>query len=142
MLGSVRWNLASGISGMLLTFLASFGNNGFAVSCLRGLYAFIAFFMLGYLIRVVLRGIVGTAPSEDWPDIQADPSVGGQVDFSTPDEGEDLNGLLRAQLDGSDNASGEAVGFAPFQPKKLASTQNLDPEELANALRHLSDSKE
>lgn len=141
MLGSIRWNLVLAGSGMLLTFWSSLGNNGFAVSSLRSMYAFIAFFVLGYLIRFILRAIVGTTPA-DGPGLPADPGVGGQVDLSTPEAGEDLNELLKAQLEGKGHPPAEAAGFEPFQPKKIVSAQNMDPEALANAIRHLSDNKE
>ncbi|PZD93346.1 hypothetical protein DNH61_22160 [Paenibacillus sambharensis] len=138
MLGSVRWNLVIGGAGMLLTFLVSLGKNGFAISSLRGLYAFIALFLIGFLFRAVLSLIVGGSPAPVMETSSA--GLGGQVDAVTPDEGEDLNDLLKSQLEGSlEPDRSEENAFKPFEPKRLVSTQNKNPEELANALRHLSE---
>jgi len=142
MLGSVRWNLTIGALGMLLAFLFSLGNNGFVVSSLRGLYAFAAFFMLGYMLRGALHIIVGATQVDESIVQPADPNVGTNVDMTTPAEGEDLNELLKAQLDGG-NGTGMAENgdtiFKPFEPTRLVSTQNKEPEQLAEAIRHLAE---
>jgi hypothetical protein len=140
MLGSVRWNLIMGAIGMLLAFIFSLGNNDFIVSILRGLYAFGAFFLLGYMLRGALHIIVGTTSiaevAEQLPD---DPSVGTNVDMTTPVEGEDLNQLLKSQLEGiPGSAQGDHL-FKPFEPTRLVPTQNKEPEELAQAIRHLTE---
>lgn len=140
MVGSFRWNAGMGIAGMLLVFAVSVGNNGFAVSCLRGLYAFLAFFLLAYAVRAVLHVIVSSAGSEPAATVP-NPDVGGQVDLATPETGEDLNELLKGQLDAGRTAEASAE-FKPFKPTRLVSTQNKDPEEIAQAIRHLAEQNE
>jgi len=131
MLGSVRWNLTMGALGMLLAFMFSLGNNGFVVSSMRGLYAFGAFFLLAYMLRGALHIIVGSSGTAAAPEQQEDPNVGTNVDMTTEDE--DLNQLLKSQLDGGES------GFKPFEPTRLVSTQNKEPEQLAEAIRHLAE---
>lgn len=54
--------------------------------------------------------------------------------MTTPDENENLNELLKPKPDQTDEGNN---GFAPLNPPKLVS--NKDPEELAKAVRHLTD---
>ncbi|AZN40877.1 hypothetical protein [Paenibacillus albus] len=142
MLGSWRWNVSLGIGGSLLTLLFSLGSNGLAISSLRCLYAFFAFFVLAYLFRALLAfilqpGSTATEPSYTMP--EQDPAIGQSVDYSTPETSEDLNQLLKNQLDGkAELESGQKQAFQPLTPPKLVSTQNKEPEELAKAIRHLT----
>jgi len=133
MLGSVRWNLTMGALGLLLAFIFSLGNNGFVVSSMRGLYGFAAFFLLAYILRGALHIIVGSPGAAGTPEQPNDPNVGTNVDMSTPTEDEDLNELLKSQLEGGE------LGFKPFEPTRLVSTQNKEPEQLAEAIRHLTE---
>jgi hypothetical protein len=141
MLGSVRWNLTMGAIGLLLAFIFSLGNNDFVVSILRGVYAFAAFFLLGYMLRGALHIIVGSTTiaeqAERLP--EEDPNVGSNVDLTTPVEGEDLNQLLKSQLEGLPGSSQGGEIFKPFEPTRLVSTQNKEPEELVQAIRHLAE---
>ncbi len=141
MLGSVRWNLAMGAFGLLLAFIFSLGNNDFVVSILRGVYAFAAFFLLGYLLRGALHIIVGSTTITEQTEQQhpEDPNVGTKVDMTTPAEGEDLNELLKSQLEGPLGSSQGGEMFKPFEPTRLVSTQNKEPDELAQAIRHLTE---
>ncbi|SEN32918.1 hypothetical protein [Paenibacillus sp. OV219] len=142
MLGSWRWNVSLGIGGSLLTLLFSLSSNGLAISSLRCLYAFFAFFVLAYLFRALLAFILqpgSTAPATINVEQEQDPAIGQSVDYSTPESSEDLNQLLKNQLDGSvEQASGKKLAFQPLTPPKLVSTQNREPEELAKAIRHLT----
>lgn len=145
MLGTWRWNVAFGILGIALTALFSFGNNPPAVVLLRGLYAFAAFFLLAYVARVVLALIL-QPPTMSLPvETQTEPSEKGQqLDLTTPDEGDDLNDLLKAQLQGGssdDSPSNQApqeAEFRPLAPPQFVSTTNKQPEELAKAIRRLT----
>jgi hypothetical protein len=85
----------------------------------------------------VLFLIAGNAQNPELPVV--DEGKGGQLDISTPDEGEDLNELLKAQLDGGLPLQHEESEFRPLTPQKLVSGQNRDPDELAQAIRHLVD---
>ncbi|GKU78650.1 hypothetical protein [Paenibacillus sp. L3-i20] len=146
MLGTWRWNVAFGILGMGLTVLFSIGNNPLSVILLRSLYACIVFFVLAYAVRAILAIILRP------PAIVGDPFVqheekGGQLDLTTPDERDDLNDLLKTQLQGGvgEAQSGQAdkpneleQGFRPLAPPQFVSTNNKQPEDLAKAIRHLT----
>jgi hypothetical protein len=141
MIGTWRWNVTLSLCGVVLTLLFSIGSNGLEVTALRCLYAFIAFFALAYLFRALLAVIL--QPSSpilaEIAAAEASESKGNSVDFSTPDETNELNELLKSQLDGSSIAvNAEPLLFQPLSPPKLISTQNKEPEELAKAIRHLT----
>jgi hypothetical protein len=144
MLGTWRWNVVIGILGSLLTIAFSFTNNPITVVLLRSLYAFIAFFVLAYLFRFIWKlilqppGLMAASELSDDED-----GKGTRLDMKTPDESEDLNELLKAQLqDGAvtatDRPSQDQADFRPLNPPQLLSTKNTQPEELAKAIRHLT----
>lgn len=149
MLGTWRWNAALGILGLGLTFLFSIGNNPLSVVMLRGLYAFSAFFVLAYVARTILALIlkppvlVGESPDAA-TDSNADEMKGSQLDLSTPDESDNLNEMLKSQLQGGHAASSgytdaqKDAQFRPLAPPQFVSTTNKQPEELAKAVRHLT----
>ena len=142
MIGSIRWNIVFAGFGTLLTIVFSSGVNGLGVTMLRGLYAAIAFFILAYLLRLVMGLIVGPPPASGEPDVEED--RGTLLDMATPDDAEDLNRLLREQL--NESAPGTELPeqepspepFRPLSPPKLVSKQQ-DPEQMAEALRKLKD---
>ncbi len=141
MIGTWRWNVTLSLCGVVLTLLFSIGSNGLEVTAFRCVYAFIAFFALAYLFRALLAVIL--QPSSpmlaEIAAAEASESKGNSVDFSTPDETNELNELLKSQLDGSSIAvKAEPSLFQPLSPPKLISTQNKEPEELAKAIRHLT----
>lgn len=133
--GSLRINLWSGVVGSILTFVLSVGSNLLTTSLIRGLIAFVFWFLLAFVLRwtlgVVARPDLGNAQSRASSQVDG---VGKNLDLTTPDENENLNDLLKPkpeQTDVGDN------GFAPLNPPKLVSNKN--PEELAKAVRHLTD---
>lgn len=141
MLGTWRWNVTLGICGVGLTLLFSLGSNGLEVTAIRCLYAFIVFFLLAYLFRAVIALIL----QPELPLLPAytqtnfEDAKGNSVDISTPDESDELNDLLKMQMDGGTKLDKiEPSAFQPLTPPKLVSTQNKEPEELAKALRHLT----
>lgn len=141
MIGTWRWNVGLGLFGGVLTLLFSLGSNGLEVTVLRSVYAFIAFFALAFLFRILLaaslRGNIREAGEE--PGKSMDENKGSTLYVSTPDETDQLHDMLKMQLDG--NVKTDTVEQAPFQPltpPKLVSTQNKEPEELAKAIRHLT----
>ncbi|RXZ76938.1 hypothetical protein EBB07_32060 [Paenibacillaceae bacterium] len=136
MVGSIRWNVAFGLFGSVLTFLFSLGANGIAVTSLRSLYAFIALFLLMFMLRFVLRLLLG---HEEEAAVEEE-TRGAALDLVTPEDQEDLNDLLKSQLaSGSTGADVKETGFQPLAPPKLASTQGKSPEELAEAVRRLAE---
>ncbi|NBD22444.1 hypothetical protein [Paenibacillus glycinis] len=141
MIGSWRWNVSLGIGGSLLTLLFSLGSNGLAITSFRCLYAFIAFFAMTFLFRALLAMILKPSPSAAMHQTAAgeEHAVGHAIDYSTPEEGDELNELLKNQMDGNVMLEpGQQSTFKPLTPPKLVSTQNKEPEELAKAIRHLT----
>ncbi|RAP76238.1 hypothetical protein [Paenibacillus montanisoli] len=142
MVGSWRWNVTLGVGGSLLTLIFSLGRNGLAITSLRCLYAFLAFFALAFLFRVLaaLTLTPRTSAAAAYRQTVSDESAKGQaVDYATPDQSDELNELLKNQMDGNVVLElGQQPIFQPLKPPKLVSTQNREPEELAKAIRHLT----
>ncbi len=144
MLGTWRWNVVIGIVGFVLTIAFSFANNPLTVVLLRSVYAFFSCFLLAYVFRFIWKQILQPpALVSELEPSDSEAGKGTQLDMKTPDESEDLNELLKAQLqDGAVNAdernSKEEAGFRPLNPPQLLSTKNTEPEELAKAIRHLT----
>ncbi|MBO7746631.1 hypothetical protein I8J29_20650 [Paenibacillus sp. MWE-103] len=141
MIGSWRWNITLGLSGSLLTLLFSIGDNGPAITGLRCLYAFIVFFALAFPVRAALAVILKPRPAAAMRHAAAaeEQPKGQAIDYSTPEQGEELRELLHYQTDGNVTPeSSQQSDFKPLSPPKLVSTQNKEPEELAKAIRHLT----
>ncbi|UVI32522.1 hypothetical protein [Paenibacillus spongiae] len=141
MIGTWRWNAVLGICGGLLTFIFSLSSNGLTITAMRFVYAFAVFFALAYLFRAVLALILRTPAvtmrEEEAPDVTEE--KGSLVDLSTPDESDELSGMLKLQLEGKPKAENQQPAlFKPLQPEKLVSTPNKEPDELAKAIRHLT----
>lgn len=143
MLGTWRWNVVFGIFGTVLTVAFSIGNNPIIVMLLRSMYAFIAFFVLAFGVRAILAYIL--KPPSIVGDLAEDESSRGtQLDLQTPDESDDLNDMLKSQLQDRAVApkafaqNKDAAGFKPLSPPQLLSTKNTQPEELVKAIRHLT----
>lgn len=143
MLGTWRWNVVFGFIGTVLTVAFSIGNNPVSVTLLRSMYAFIAFFVLAFVMRAVLTYIL-QPPSIAGEQPEQDEGIGSQLDMLTPDESDDLNQMLKSQLhDGTATTANEAqanaaAAFRPLNPPQLLSSKNTQPEELVKAIRHLT----
>ena len=140
MVGNWRWNVGLGIIGAVLTLLFSIGKNPLSVMLMRSMYAFIAFVAIAFVMRIALAFIL-TPPVMHQEKIAQENDKGTQLDLQTPDESEDLNQLLRSQLDSNhqqEAEQSELKQFKPLTPPKLVSTQNKEPEELAKAIRHMT----
>ncbi|PAF32251.1 hypothetical protein [Paenibacillus sp. 7516] len=146
MIGNYRINLGAGIVGFILTFFVAYSSNLLMTSLIRGLIGFVAWYALAFGLRWGL-GLLLTpsAGSKGFDyDTQIGPEMrGSQVDIKLEDDGQELNDLLK---NGQNASSGEEIppsetkaptGFAPLDPPKLVRTK--DPEELAQAVRHLTD---
>lgn len=144
MIGTWRWNVGLGLTGTALTVLFSLGKNPLSVMLLRSVYAFIAFVIIAFILRVVLTIILKPPViASDESDEEQEEGKGGQLDLRTPDESEDLNQLLKDQLEdgarkGTSLAKQENKDFRPLTPPQLVSAQNKEPEELVKAVRHLT----
>ncbi|NQX46199.1 hypothetical protein HQN87_12740 [Paenibacillus tritici] len=130
-------NAVAGLIGFVFTFLANQGQNLLGTSLIRGIYGFIIWFVLAFLLRWVLGFIAGKPAESSDPETglyDNGESLGAKLDISTPEEDQELKGLLTPKREA---ASEEAGGFTPLQPPKLVSMK--DPEELAKAVRHLKE---
>jgi len=143
MFGTWRWNVVFGVFGTVLTVAFSIGNNPISVMLLRSMYAFIAFFVLAYGVRAILAYIL-QPPALIGAEIEDEEGKGSQLDLKTPDESEDINQLLKSQIqDGAgkapiDTRKNDASDFRPLSPPQLLNTKNTQPEELVKAIRHLT----
>ncbi|WP_274361458.1 hypothetical protein [Paenibacillus thermotolerans] len=126
MIGSILWNAAAAVAGAALIFLLSYGHNPPATSGMRALYSFVIVFAVTFAVRwllaLALTGGAGpnaTSPSPPETDGAAEDDKGQSIDFTTPDDDKD---------------------FSPLNPPKLKTVRGLeDPEELAKAIRHMSE---
>jgi hypothetical protein len=146
MIGNIRWNIGLGIIGFITTFALSVTMNLFTTTILRSIYGFIAFFLLTFLVRWLLAVVAGldssqgegagVAPKSD----ASDKAKGHHVDMMTPNEEQSLQEMLRQNIDPGSQAAGEA-SFTPLNPPKLVSSiREENPEDLANAVRRLTES--
>ncbi|PYE52175.1 hypothetical protein DFQ00_101107 [Paenibacillus barcinonensis] len=145
MIGNYRINLGAGIVGFVLTFFVAFSSNVLTTSLIRGLIGFAAWYVLAYGLRWGL-GILLSPRIENgstYDAASAQDLRGSQVDIKLEDDGQELNDLLK---NGQSDSNGEGqppsetkapTGFAPLDPPKLVRTK--DPEELAQAVRHLTE---
>ncbi len=150
MIGNIKINVWSGVLGFLITFLFSLGNNLWTTSLVRGCLGFILWFALAFLLRFILgvlatpgssagkppaSGVTQAVNEAEGQPVTDETERGNLLDITTPDQDHELNDLLtpKPSHSGGDN------GFAPLNPPKLVSTnKEQDPEELAKALRHLT----
>lgn len=141
MIGNWRWNVGLGIVGAVLTLLFSIGKNPLSVMLMRSMYAFIAFVAIAFVMRIALAFIL-RPPVMQQTETAEEEGKGTQLDLQTPDESDDLNQMLKSQMDSHKahevQQQEQSSPFKPLTPPKLVSTQNKEPEELAKAIRHLS----
>jgi hypothetical protein len=127
MIGSIRWNIALGVFGFLLTFIFSVTKNVFSTSFIHSLYSGIILFLVAFIFRWFFGTVFNETPTET--------HVGNKLDLITPDESDEIHQLMR-----NDNETdSEQSDFTPLNPPKLVSKRNLDPEELVKAIRHMSE---
>lgn len=130
-------NAVFGVIGFVFTFLVNYGHNLIQTSLIRGIFGFIVWFVLAFLLRWVLGSIIGNSAEAGDPDAALEDTgeaLGAKLDIRTPDEDEELKNLLTPKPDAG---SGDIEGFTPLQPPKLVTMK--DPEELAKAVRHLKE---
>lgn len=137
MIGTIRWNFILGAIGFMLTFLISFPHNLFLTTVVRSFYCFVLLFMVCFLFRWMLGTLVGmnSFTFERKAD-HMDDHKGSSINVTTPDEEDSLNDLLRQPIRSDDQ---DVPDFAPLSPRKLTSQLPEDPEELAKAVRHLTE---
>jgi hypothetical protein len=139
MIGSIRWNFIFALIGGLLTFLNSITNNIFTTSLMKSGLSFLAFFLAAFIFRWLLGTMVGLKGSPDFTSLKGDAHKGTRLDLTTPNEDNELQNLLKP--DGRPEEEKNET-FSPLTPPKLATKKNvetMEPEELANALRRISE---
>ncbi|MDU0201333.1 MULTISPECIES: hypothetical protein [Paenibacillus] len=141
MIGTIRLNfIVAGLAG-LLTFGLSIGNNLFLTSCLKTLYSFLILFILTFGFRWVLGLMIGAehaAGHAQYANMTPDSSVGQTLDLTTPED-EETRELLKANMGNKHTPSSADMQFSPLNPPKLVTKNNLEPEQLAGALRRMSE---
>lgn len=132
-MGKLRFYLMTGIAGFVFTFIFSIRNNLWMTSMYRALLACAIWFLLAFLLNWMFGAITGPrAAVQGDVDTQREQDRGTVLDLSTPDEDRELMDLIH-----SESSSKENGDFVPLNPPKLVSTK--DPEELAKAVRHLTE---
>lgn len=126
MIGSWRWNLISaGVLGALIFFLAHM-SNPLGTSLYRAGISFAIGFAATYAVRFLLGQSMpdgGNRADSETAAVQRNDEEGkGQsVDMVTPEDEPEID-------------------FSPLSPPKLTKVEeSLDPEQLAQVVRHISD---
>ncbi|CAM2893229.1 hypothetical protein PASE110613_06340 [Paenibacillus sediminis] len=139
MKGNIRFNIIFGAVGLIFTTIISASNNLLTTSLLRGLIAFVVWFLLAFAVRWVF-GILETdsqhSKAAQHHSQTTESDLGSRLDLTTPDESGELNELLKSPVG---KQAGSNSSFKPLTPPKLISTASTDPEELAKAVRHLTE---
>ncbi|GAB6931476.1 hypothetical protein JCM10914A_54590 [Paenibacillus sp. JCM 10914] len=132
MMNRLRFYLISGFAGFIFTFILTIRNNPWMTSMNRALIALVIWCALAVLLRWLLGAIAKPAVVKEIDaasESQLREDRGTRLDLTTPDEDRELMDLMHADAK-------EGGGFVPLNPPKLVSTK--DPEELAKAVRHLT----
>lgn len=137
MIGTWRLNVGFGGFGALLTFLFSLSNNPFGTTLLRSIYAFLVFAALAFAVRFVLGQLMVPAVQKHDETLIPEEERGAVLDITTPDEGDSLSEMMREQW--ADGKAEPPKGFQPLKPKRLVSLENPDPEDVVQAIRHMTD---
>ncbi|OAB45090.1 hypothetical protein PBAT_14215 [Paenibacillus antarcticus] len=134
---NMRFNLLIAAFGFILTFITSSLNNLYMTSLIRSLLAFVIWFVLAFVFRWVLGLMTSHADNELQRQIEVEQSNdqrGTRFDLTLPNDSEELNDLLTPRPESSVESD---TGFTPLNLPKLVSAQ--DPEQLAKAVRHLTE---
>ncbi|MBN3526216.1 hypothetical protein [Paenibacillus apiarius] len=139
MIGTIRWNFIFGAVGFVITFFSSWSNNVWTTSIIRGIIAFCIWFALGFALRFI-AGIL-QQPQQEQSSVQETADKGQTVDMTTPDESDMLHDLLLTKPSEEKQADREddnGSAFQPLNPPKLVTKPQMDAEQLAQAVRHLT----
>lgn len=148
MKGTIRVNLIFALIGFVITFLFAVRTNLPVTSLIRGGIGAFVWFLLAFLFRIVL-GALEPLPKDKTGGGSLTPGAasnqdtrGMALDMVTPDESDELNDLLKPDADktrATEERTVQINDFQPLNPPKLVSAQDKDPEEMAKALRHLTE---
>src|SRR5690606_36459066 len=133
----------------VITFLFSVSNNIFTTTLLRSLYSFLFLFLMMFAFRWFVGLLLAWNKTNvsSLHEIEDSSGKGQTIDFITPDD-ESYSGS-NERTPGSEGRSEEvaeeqkdqqdANDFSPLDPPKLTTKQGAPTEEMAKALRHLSE---
>ena len=141
MIGTIRINLIVASLACMFTFALSISNNLFLSSCIKSGYSFLILFVVTFGFRWVLGLLIGSVSSlEDSSQGDSSSAVGQNLDLSTPDEDEETRQMMKSNhTNNTNDLHLNEVQFSPLNPPKLVTKNNLDPEQLAGALRRMSE---
>jgi hypothetical protein len=128
MIGSWRWNAIAAAVFSVLIFLLSLSNNPIGTAGYRAGVTFVILFIVTFAVRWLLGQAMVSSPKQHGGAHDSSPQdedgKGQSIDIVTPDGvGEELS-----------------LPFSPLTPPKLTRTEEaLDPQRLAEALRHMSE---
>jgi hypothetical protein len=141
MAGKMLFNWLFGGVGFVLTLLVSSSHNLFMTSIIRSLIAFVIWFLLAFALRW-MWGLFASAPpprADKAPPARIEEEKGLRVDLTTPDENEAINVMLKSSGNEAAEVQRGTAPFEPLNPPRLVKTTDRDPEELAKAVRHLTE---
>ncbi|MGG1520137.1 hypothetical protein ABE504_32505 [Paenibacillus oryzisoli] len=142
MIGTMRINVIVASLAGLFTFALSIGNNLLLSTLLKSAYAFLILFVLTFGFRWVLGLVAGAgeASAKTSADpMQENAQLGQNLDMVTPNEDGETLELMKPNLSNQNAASLSDMQFSPLNPPKLVTKKELDPEQLAGALRRMSE---
>ena len=151
MYGNWRFNLVTGLVGFVLVFLIALTSNPIFIALLRGVYSFIAFFVIAFGLRFLLGTLIfPTVKVAATEDSETEETSGQNIDYMATHEDENLNDLLKQQLtknvastkkssiETANESTREEESFKPLKPTQLFSNKSVQPEEMSKAIRHLT----
>lgn len=121
--------------GMCITFFGSLVHNPWTVSFVRSLICFALFFIICFLASILLSSLLDSEESVQGK-TDSDEHLGQNIHLETPD---DLG--LPSENQGTGQQEQMDDAFVPLNPPQFRSKE-ADPEEMAKAVRHLSNSDE
>ncbi|MED4602706.1 hypothetical protein P9314_18820 [Paenibacillus validus] len=141
MIGSIRWNFIIGAIAFIFTFMFSVGNNIWLTTLLRSVYSFAVLFILVFGCRWLLGTFAGfnqwNSNKTELGEGDSDGTKGTVFDAVTPpDQDEELHQMLKKKVDAP---MPEEETFSPLNPPKLSTKFSETPEELAQAVRRMTE---
>lgn len=128
MIGQTKWNVIVSSLGMVLTIFISLQRNVWLTSLQRGVYTFIALFILTFIVRWLLYTIVH---------FNANRTVGSRVNLSTPADHDVLNTPLPEEQQDEQRYKEQPQQLNPLKLPKLETTAEV--EEAVKVIRHMSE---
>lgn len=141
MIGSIRWNFYLGAAAGVVTFLSSFSNNILTTSLMRSLYSFLLLFVVMFAFRWFIGMMIEWNKGNLSVPVEDNAGKGQSIDLITPDDESSPNSSMPENGSDEDslNEIEEPGDFSPLDPPKLITKKEASAEEMAKALRHLSE---